>query len=480
MWFREGDLMAQLTFRVPISIAVDSSDIARQFGQNAAEQPIFDRMKIDAALGSPGDFGLFEDDGNNSSDDNMFGFIVLRNKLPSERATEMKNYRANSSGDWARPDALVHSSKVREYYEIKPMSFDSWDGGQKKFPKIDRFIARFQLPYRRGDSYLSGDQVHEAELLESNAGFQSEMEALQTMFGLRKIRLFLQWERPEPGLLLYLAKVTAETNDPAPRNFPMQELATCVVKLGVQAAVPAANLNASATRALQGAFDQIRNQLNQLRSNLAREMNLHQTLLNQAKPSTLQTATTILGLANPVTALPTLVNIAINPAMRPVVGAAVQTLNPAKHTMAIWKATQDALSAADAALQARNPSGALTQLAVGLASFVKADQQLTAFREGTELAGRRAQVIIGVTAAAVALTAVAVFSFQAVAVGGVATTSAGTSATALSPQVRIAAEAFKEGMIRVATAESPAAFDAGVEMIIEEAPGKLMQMVVRP
>jgi len=472
--------MAQLEFRVPISIAVQSSDIARQFGQNAAEAPIFDRMKKDAALGSPGDFGLFEDAGNNSSDDNMFVFIALRNSLPTERVTEMKNYRANSSGDWARPDALVHSSTAREYYEIKPESFSSWDGGQKKFPKIDSFITRFQLPYRRGDSYLSGDQVHEAELLGNNAGFQSEIEALQTMFGLRKIRLFLQWERPEPGLLVYRAKVTAEINDPAPRNFPMQELATCVVKLGVQAAVPAANLAASATRALQTAFDIIRNQLDQLRRNLAQEMNLHQTLLNQAAPSTLQKATTIVGLANPLTALPTLVNIAVNPAMRPVVGAAVQTLNPAKHTMAIWKPTQDALSAADAALQARKPSMALAHLAVGLASFVKADEQLTAFREGTELAGRRAQVIIGVTAAAVALTAVAVFSFQAVAVGGVATTSAGTSATAVSPQVRVAAEAFKEGMVRVATAESPAAFDAGVQMVTEEVPGKLMQMVVRP
>jgi hypothetical protein len=431
-------------------------------------------MKKDAALGSPGDFGMFEDAGNNSSDDNMFVFIALRNNLPPGRVTEMKNYRATSSGDWARPDALVHSSKAREYYEIKPEAFSSWDGGQKKFPKIDRFIGRFQLPYRRGDSYLSGEQVHEAELLASDAGFQSEIGALQTMFGLRMIRLFLQWERPEPGLIVYRAKVTAETSDPAPRTFPMRELAVCVVKLGVQAAVPAANLNASAARALQAAFDRIRNQLNELRNNLAREMSLHQTLLNQATPSAMQTATTVIGLSNPVTALPTLVNIAVNPAMRPVVGAAVQQLNPAKHTMAIWKPTQDALRAADAALQTRNPSMALAQLGIGLATFVKASQQLTAFREGTELAGRKAQVVIGVTAAVVALTAVAVFSFSAVA----GTTTVGATATAGSPQIRIAAEAFKEGMIRIATAESSAAFDAGVEMVTEEAPGKLMQMVV--
>lgn len=471
--------MAKLTWRVPISIAVQSADIARQFGQNVAEAPIFDKMKKSAALGSPGDFGMFTDDGNNSSDDNMFVFIVLQNKLAKERITEMKTYRANSTGNWARPDALCHTSMAREYYEIKPESFDSWDGGQKKFPKIDRFIAQFQLPYRRGESYLSGNRVDEAELFENHAGFQSEMSAFQSLLDVRKIRLFLQWERPEAGLLIYRALVTIDTNEPAPKNFPLKEVAAAVVALGVRAAVPAANLSVSATSALAAVVGRVQSELNQLRSKLSMQMGLHQTLLNQATTSAAQKAATIIGLSNPATALPTLVNIAVNPAMRPVVGAAVQMLNPAKHTMEIWKQAQNALAAGDAALLAGNPSKAMVQLAVGLASFTKADQQLTAFREGTQLAGRRAQVIIGVTAAAVAVTAVAVFSIEAVAAGGVAATATGGTATAASPQVGAAAELLKEGMMRVATAESPAAFDAGVEMITEEVPQKLAHAVFR-
>jgi hypothetical protein len=301
------------------------------------------------------------------------------------------------------------------------------------------------------------------------------MQALQTMLSLRSVRLFIQWDRPEDGLIVYRAKVTVDTEGPAPRNFPMQELAVCVLKLGIQVAIPGTLLGASATSALANVLGRIREQLNQLRRNLETSMGLHQLLLKEATASTAQKVTTALGLLTPGLAIPTLVNIAVNPAMRPVVGAGVQMLNPAKHSLEIWKPTQAALAAGEAALQARNVSKALAQLAVGQASFAKASEQLTAFRDGTELAARRAELLIKVTAAVAALAAVVAYTGAAATAGAGATTAAAGSA---QPQVRVAAELFKDGMTRIVLAESPEAFDAGVELCVEDAPKAALRAVM--
>jgi hypothetical protein len=376
--------MARLTFRVPIGLAVKDSNVASRFGARVAEAPILDRMRADTALGTPGDFGLYADKGNNDSDPEMFVFIGLRNNLPTARITEMKNYRASlAAGQWSRPDALCHTATAREYYEIKPESAPGISGGEDKFPNIDRFMTRFGLPYRRGNRYLPGGGTDEAPLLDNNGSFQAEMQALQTMLNLRKVRLFIQWERPQDGLIVYRAKVTVDTDDPHPENLPMQELAVCVLKLGIQAAIPGTLLGASATSALAGVLVRIRQQFEQLKRNLETEMGLHQSLLKQATPSTIQKVTAASSLLNPALVIPGLINIAVNPALRPVVGAGVQMLNPAKHTLAIWKPVQEALAAGEAALKTGSAVKALAQLAVGKSSFEKASNQLKAFREGT-------------------------------------------------------------------------------------------------
>lgn len=471
--------MARLTWRVPVGMAVNDSNTASLFGSRVAEAPILERMRNDAALGTPADYGLYADKGNNDSDPEMFVFIGLLNKLPTERLTAMRSYRASlPAGQWSRPDALCHTKAAREYYEIKPESASSIDGGQRKFPNIDRFMTRFQLPYRRGNSYLRGGGTDEAPLLDNNAAFQAEMQALQTMFGLRRVRLFIQWERPEDGLIVYRAKVTVDTEDPAPPGFPLQEFAVSVVKLGIQVAVPGAFLGASATSAMTIVLGRIREELAQLKRNLETSMGHHQLLLKEATPSTAQKVTTAVGLLNPALAVPTLVDLAVNPAMRPMVGAGVQMLNPAKHKLDIWKPAQDALVAGEAALQARNAARALKELAVGKASYVKASEQLTAFRNGTELAGRRAQVLIGVTATLAALAAVAAYSATGVAAtaGAGATTGAGAGTQV---QVRVAADAFREGVTRIATAETVEAFDLGVQQCTEAAPRELMRAVGR-
>ena len=112
--------MAKMAWRVPIGMVTDSNT-ASLFGSRVAEAPILERMKSSAALGNPGEHGLYADKGNNDSDPEMFVFIGLRNNLPTARLTEMTNYRAGlPAGRWSRPDALIHTKTVREYYEIKP------------------------------------------------------------------------------------------------------------------------------------------------------------------------------------------------------------------------------------------------------------------------------------------------------------------------------------------------------------------------
>jgi hypothetical protein len=169
--------------------------------------------------------------------------------------------------------------------------------------------------------------------------------------------------------------------------------------------------------------------------------------------------------------------------MRPVVGPGVQMLNPARHKLDIWKPAQDALAAGEAAVQTRNAARALKELAVGRASYVKASEQLTAFRNGTELAGRRAQVLIGVTATLAALAAVAAYSATGVAATGAAATAGAGATTGAGAgtqvRVRVAADAFREGVTRIATADTVEMFDLGVQQCTEAAPRELMRVVGR-
>jgi hypothetical protein len=103
--------MARLTWRVPVGLAVNDSNTASLFGSRVAEAPILDRMRDDAALGKPADYGLYADKGNNDSGPEMFVFIGLLNKLPTERLTAMRSYRASlPAGQWSRPDALCHTT----------------------------------------------------------------------------------------------------------------------------------------------------------------------------------------------------------------------------------------------------------------------------------------------------------------------------------------------------------------------------------
>lgn len=471
--------MATITLRLPIVMAISdkakASGVASTFGMRFAEAPILEKMKADTALGQPGDFGLYGDKGNNDSDPEMFTFIALRNNLPKESISAMKNYRATNA--WSRPDALVHTRAVKEYYEIKPESADSIGGGQRKFPNIDSFVKHFGLPYQRGQSYLPTG-TDEAPLFEDNNSFKQEKQSLEKMFGVGNVRFFIQWERPEAGLIVYRAKVSFETDRPKPKEIPpwMNDFARCVTILGIEAAIPGTFNGLSATNALSQGLVRLREPLNELKRNIQERMGLHKRLLEGATASTLQKATTIAGLLTPGLQIPTIINLSTNPAVRPVVGAAVQTLNPAKHGLEIWKQAQDALTATESALRAGNFTKALAQFIIGQASFVRASEQLEAFQKGTALAARRAEITIKVTAALAALAAVAAYSAPVLATGATTTAAAGAAAPA-QVQVRVA-QFLRVSMEALATAESAPLAEVAVEAIQEESPRMAARLVL--
>jgi hypothetical protein len=464
--------MATIRWLVP-PVLVSDTATASTFGSQFAERPIQDNMRSALELGSPGEKGLFTDKGNNSSDREMFEFIVERNRLPQADIARMQAYRNRSSGNWARPDGLIHWGSVREYYEIKPMSGSSMAGGQRKFPKIDDFIAEFHLPYVRGERYMANDAYRRRRpILTDNATFQAELRTLQAMLGLRDLRLYVTWEKPEAGLIVYALEVTAETRgEQEPRNYPKEELARTVFALAMQAT--GNGTGASAVFALEAALKKIGELIEKLERDLEFQRNFHADLLKQATPSTAQKVTAVAGLMNPLTATATIVNIFVNPDMRPLVGAAVQMLNPVKHTLEIWTPVEASLKAAKAAWATCNVAQAFAHCAIGLAQYTRATGQLTAWREGTELAGKRAQLVIGVTAAVAILTAVAVYAAQALAVAGPAT-AAGAQTQA---GARIVA-ALGEAMVSIATSPAEPVVAQSVEVILEEAPRQVLQLVL--
>ena len=123
--------------------------------------------------------------------------------------------------------------------------------------------------------------------------------------------------------------MTTETDDQDPDTYPIEELAKWVLALGIQAVIPSAIRAASASAALTAVLAKIREQLDVLKGRLAQRKGLHELLLKGSTPSTLQKVTAVAGLLTPGMQIPTLVDLALNPAKSSVVGAAVQALNPA-------------------------------------------------------------------------------------------------------------------------------------------------------
>jgi hypothetical protein len=228
---------------------VAPEDIAREFGRRIAEKPIQENMRKDGGLGSPGNLRLFVDTSTNDADPNMFDFLGTCGALPRAEVERMKDYRHRRGEfatlppeSWARPDGVCHTTVAREYYEIKPISHSGITGAQEKFEKFDKFVAKFGLPYLRGQRYMTERERREAEI-KIPGPLKSMLNNLLAMFKLKNIRIFVVWERPMPAMILYFIKITVETDDERTKRVgAMRDLARFVLALAIQTEVPSANL----------------------------------------------------------------------------------------------------------------------------------------------------------------------------------------------------------------------------------------------
>jgi len=223
--------------------------IARAFGQRYAEKPIIDDMRESGNLGKPGAHKLFVDTSTNDSDDNMIVWMGLHQNLPRSKVTAMLDYRhrrgayANKpNGHWKRPDAVCDTPIAREFYEIKPMSDPGIIAANEKFRLIGEFTEEFDLPYVRGEKYMTDNERKEKELKIPSV-LRPAIDRLLRMFGLRSVKVYVVWERPMPGMIVYCIKVVVERDDGrSARMRAMRNFAKYVLQLLIQAEVPEASL----------------------------------------------------------------------------------------------------------------------------------------------------------------------------------------------------------------------------------------------
>jgi hypothetical protein len=213
----------------------------------------------------------------------------------------------------------------------------------------------------------------------------------------------------------------------------------------------------------------VRSELQKLEGQIAFEKGWHADLYAGSKPNPLQTAGFIASMINPLTAAAALVN----PANRSVIGGAVNLLNPStRPELSIWTKAEAHARVANQALQRGDIAQAATALAICNGHFLKASTRFRQWMDGIPLAGRRAELAIGVAAAAAIIVAVSVFAIEAAAVGTTGTVVAGETTTG----VRVAAE-VERGIRVVLTSTTLAEEQAGEEILFEEVPKLVMKAV---
>ena len=215
------------------------------------------------------------------------------------------------------------------------------------------------------------------------------------------------------------------------------------------------------TLKLQIKLMKARAELQKLERSIAMEKGLHETLLRQSSPNPLQTAAFVASMLNPVTAA----GAFVNPANRPVLGAAVGMFSPvSRPELSIWKKAEDNARAANVALAGGDPVGAAAAIAIGQGHFLNANAQFQAWRDKIPLAGRRAELAIGAVAIAASIVAIGIFAIEATAAAG-ATRAAGAAAAGnTSTGVRVATE-IERGVRIVVSAETLAEEQAGEEIV---------------
>jgi hypothetical protein len=224
-------------------------------------------------------------------------------------------------------------------------------------------------------------------------------------------------------------------------------------------------LNDAATVALNDQLRSMRDTLRTLQNRLSLEKGLHETLIRESSPGALQIAGFVASVINPVALAAALVS----PANRSVIGGAVNALNPkTRPGLEIWAKGEECLRVATQALARSDLAGAIGALAKGEAYYRRADAEFTAWRDGIELAGRRAELVVGVSAAVAILIAFAAFAAGATA----ATAATGAEAAKTRVGAEIATE-FTRGARTILQASTLEGEQLG-EAIIDDAKERLV------
>jgi len=226
-------------------------------------------------------------------------------------------------------------------------------------------------------------------------------------------------------------------------------------------------------RQQDAAIARARGELQRVLNLISLEKGLHGTLVEGASPGLLQTAGFIASFANPLTAAAALVS----PSSQAVIGGAVNLFNPTSMPeMSIWEKAQAHAQAARQALLHRDLASASAEIALSRAYFEKADLAFKTWRDNIELAGRRAEITIGVAAAVAAVAAIGVFVVEG---AGATATAAAATGTATDAGVAESTETGKRIFLkmRIAVEEVIEAHSYEEEQIAET---KLKRMILNP
>lgn len=84
-----------------------------------------------------------------SMDKAMIGFLMQKN--PTKASFINSTFSASPH---KRPDILVHTAGLQEFYEIKPDSVSGRLAGKTKIATIDAYMLSYGLPYRHGTTFV--------------------------------------------------------------------------------------------------------------------------------------------------------------------------------------------------------------------------------------------------------------------------------------------------------------------------------------
>ena len=216
--------------------------------------------------------------------------------------------------------------------------------------------------------------------------------------------------------------------------------------------------------------------LQRLQNKISRQKGLHDTLIRGSSLTLAQQAELLPSLINPAGVVGVLAGaVAGNKSSLATVGAAVNLFNPQNRpALDIWAKAEADVRSASQALARGDVAGAVVAIAKGEVHFTQADTQFTAWRDGIELAARRAQLAVGVAAVVATAVAVTIYAYPVVA-GASAVTGTAVSQTATGPRIAADVVEAAEAIFRAQTVAQEQAAERTFVRVAEQLGDELVE-----